>query len=215
MEEDPDMTTTAIQAPPTRRTGSPLPALTGAGALAAFAGAVVVFNDLLAGSGTPEEAAAALDGAPVGLTAVLLATYALLAIAVMGMLAARLGRAGETASVRLLPLLGAGHVLLLTAAFAAPAAAVAVGTLVFDGGVTPGDAEVAMVLMNVAHPMAAWVGAGFLIAVAIASWMPSRVLAVVSAVFALGLLLPPVGWAVTYLMAFWFAGVGIWLWRRN
>jgi hypothetical protein len=69
--------------------------------------------------------------------------------------------------------------------------------------------------MNVAHPMAAWVGAGFLIAVAIASWMPSRVLAVVSAVFALGLLLPPVGWAVTYLMAFWFAGVGIWLWRRN
>ena len=22
-------------------------------------------------------------------------------------------------------------------------------------------------------------------------------------------------WAVTYLMGFWFAGVGIWLWRRN
>ena len=43
----------------------------------------------------------------------------------------------------------------------------------------------------------------------------SRVLTVVSAVFALGLLLPPVGWAVTYLMAFWFAGVGIWLSRRG
>jgi hypothetical protein len=41
------------------------------------------------------------------------------------------------------------------------------------------------------------------------------VLAVVSAVFSLGLMLPPVGWAVTYLMAFWFAAVGIWLWRRG
>jgi hypothetical protein len=32
---------------------------------------------------------------------------------------------------------------------------------------------------------------------------------------AVGLLLPPVGWAVSYLMAFWFAGVGLWLWRRG
>jgi hypothetical protein len=176
-----------------------------------------VFNDPLRGARTPEEAASAMDGAPLGLTALLVGAYALLAIALCGVLAARLARTGDTASVRLLPLLGAGHVLLLTAAFTAPAAAVAVGTLVFDGGVTPTGAEAALLLMNVAHPMAAWVGAGFLIAVAVAvaSWAHSRVLAVVSAVFALGLMLPPVGWAVTYLMAFWFAGVGIWLWRRG
>jgi len=43
----------------------------------------------------------------------------------------------------------------------------------------------------------------------------SRVLVVLSGVFAIGLLLPPVGWAVTYLMAAWFAGVGIWLWLRG
>ena len=41
----------------------------------------------------------------------------------------------------------------------------------------------------------------------------SRTLLVVSAVFAVGMALPPIGWAVTYLMAFWFAGVGIW--REN
>jgi len=211
------MTTTALPDTTIRRTYSSLPALAGLGALAAFAGAVVVFNDLLSGAGTPEEAAAAMVGAPLGLTAILVGTYALLAIAVSGMLAARLGRGGETAGVRPLPLLGAGHVLLLTAAFSAPAAAVAVGTLVFDGGVTPGAAEVALVLMNVAHPIAAWVGAGFLIAVALATRAAgaSRVLTVVSAALALGLLLPPVGWAVTYLMALWFAGVGIWLWRRG
>jgi hypothetical protein len=71
--------------------------------------------------------------------------------------------------------------------------------------------------MNVAHPIAAWVGAGFLIAVALATRAAgaSRVLFGGSAVLAVGLLLPPVGWAVTYLMAFWFAGVGIWLWRRG
>jgi hypothetical protein len=211
------MTTTALPEATGRRVRSPLPALAGLGALAAFAGAVVVFNDVLRGAGTPEEAASAMEGAPLGLTAVLVGTYALLAIAVSGMLAARLARGGETAAVRLLPLLGAGHVLLLTAAFTAPAAAVAVGTMVFDGGVTPGAAEVALVLMNVAHPIAAWVGAGFLIAVALATRAAgaSRVLFGVSAVFALGLLLPPVGWAVTYLMAFWFAGVGVWLWLRD
>ena len=143
--------------------------------------------------------------------------YALLAIAVSGMLAARLARGGETASVRLLPLLGAGHVLLLTAAFTAPAAAVAVGTLVFDGGVTPGGGRGRAGADERGAPDG---GLG-------RRRLPdrgrrrrrgrsaSRVLAVVSAVFALGLMLPPVGWAVTYLMAFWFAGVGIWLWRRG
>lgn len=214
------MTTTAIDdttAARTRRTGSPLPAIAGVGALAAFVGAAVSFGDPLAGADTPAEAAAALPESAATLAAVLLGAYALLAIAVTGALAARLGRTTDTAAVRLLPTLGAWHVLLITMAFAAPAAAVAVGTLVFDTGVTPTAVESALLLMNVAHPMAAWTGAGFLAAVAMAtrSAGASRALVVVSAVFAIGLLLPPVGWAVTYLMALWFAGVGIWLWLRR
>jgi hypothetical protein len=209
------MTTTAIANAPGTRSGTLLPPLAGVGALAAFAGTVVLYGDPMGGATTPAEAAAALADSAGTVAAVLSGVYALLAIAVCGMLAARLGRNGETAAVRLIPLLGGGHVLLLTAAFTAPAAAAAVGTLVFDGGETPAGADAALLLMNVAHPMAAWVGAGFLIAVTIATWAQSRVLAIVSAVFALGLMLPPVGWAVTYLMAFWFAGVGIWLARRR
>ncbi|TFV68155.1 UNVERIFIED_ORG: hypothetical protein E4P37_00250 [Bacillus sp. AZ43] len=210
------MTTTVVPdaAVRPRRRGAPLAAVAGVLALVAFAAAAVVFNDPLRGASTPDEAAAALEGSSITLAATLLGAYALLAIAVTGRLAVRLARGGESASTRLLPLLGAGHVLLLTAAFAAPAAALAVGSQVFTGGVSATGAETALVLMNLAHPMAAWVGAGFLIAVAVAA-RDSRPLAVVSGVFALGLLLPPVGWAVTYLMPFWFAGVGIWLWRRG
>ena len=210
-------TTTDPTAPRVLRTSSPVPAIAGAGALAAFTGAAVVFGDPIAGASTPAEAADAIAGSQAPLAAVLLGAYALLAIAVVGALAARLGRAGDTGAVRLLPVLGAGHVLLLTTAFTAPAAAAVVGTQVLDGGVTPTAAETALLLMNVAHPMAAWVGAAFLFAVAAGtrSAGASRVLRVVSAVFAVGLLLPPVGWAVTYLMALWFAGVGVWLWLRR
>jgi hypothetical protein len=182
-----------------------------------FAGAAVVFGDPIAGASTPAEAAEAIAGSQAPLAAVLLGAYALLAIAVIGALAARLARGGDTGAVRLLPVLGAGHVLLLTAAFTAPAAAAVVGTQVLEGGVTPNAAETALLLMNVAHPMAAWVGAAFLFAVAAGarSAGASRILLIVSAVFAVGLLLPPVGWAVTYLMALWFAGTGIWLWLRG
>ena len=126
---------------------------------------------------TAEEAAEALGQASPSLAAVLMGAYALLAIAVTGRLAVRIGRRGDTASARLTPLLGAGHVLLMTATVAAPAAAVAVGTLVLEGGVSPTSTEAALLLMNVAHPMAAWVGAGFLIAVATGTWADSRVLA--------------------------------------
>ncbi|WP_116450025.1 hypothetical protein [Blastococcus litoris] len=210
------MTTAALPDTPvrTRPASAVLPALAGLGGLLAFAGSVVVFDDPVSGATTAEEAAEALTGAPVGLTALLVAGYALLGIAVAGRLAAHLGRAGDQASVRLLPLLGAGHLLLLTAAFTAPAAAVTVGDLVLEGGVSPTGAETALVLMNVAHPMSAWVGVAFLVAVAIAG-RRSRALMALSVTFALGLALPPVGWAVTYLMPLWFAGVGIWLWRRS
>ncbi|MGY2082828.1 hypothetical protein [Blastococcus sp. SYSU DS0539] len=214
------MTTTThsgVSAPRAADRRSPLPALAGVGALLAFAAAAAVFGDPMGGADTPAEAASALAGADVTLAAVLMGLYALLAIAVTGRLAVHLALEGDGAATRLLPLLGAGHVLLMTAATAAPAAAVAVGTLTFGDGVTPAGAEFALLVMNLAHPMAAWVGLGFLVAVAVAAWTAraSRVLAGVSAVFALGLALPPVGWAVTYLMAFWFAGVGTWLWRRG
>ena len=116
----------------------------------------------------------------------------------------------------MLPVLGAVHVLLLTTAFTAPRGAVSSARQVFDGGVTPAAAETrAADRQRRATRWSAWFGAGFLIAghAGRARRVP-RTLAVVSAVFAVGLMLPPVGWAVTYLMAFWFAGVGIWLWRR-
>ncbi|MGY1618912.1 hypothetical protein ACI797_19405 [Geodermatophilus sp. SYSU D00691] len=209
------MTTTPVAAPAVRRPGRvPLPALAGVGALAAFAGAAVLFADPLGGAGSPAEAAAALEGSAVGPAAVLLGGYAVLASAVAAGLAARLGRERDGAAVRLLPVLGAAHVLLLAAAFVALAAAVTVGTQVFDGAVTPGATEAALVLTNAAHPLSAWVGVGFLAAVAVAAHRTSRALAVVSAVLAVGLALPPVGWAVTYLLPLWFAGVGLWLWRR-
>ncbi len=207
--------TTVDEQTTTRRRGSPLPALAGLGALAAFAGAAVVFGDPIGGADTAAEAATALESSSAELAAVLLGAYALLAIAVTGGLAARLGRVRDSAAVRLLPVLGAVHVLLLATAFVALAGAVVVGRQVLDGGVSPGAAESALLMTNIAHPMSAWFGAGFLIAVALAARSTSRVLTIVSAVFAVGLLLPPVGWAVTYLMAFWFAGVGIWLWLRD
>lgn len=209
------MTATTVHEPITARRGSPLHPLAGLGGLAAFAGAAVVFGDPIGGADTAAEAATALESSSAELAAVLLAAYALLAIAVTGGLAARLGRVRDSGSVRLLPVLGAAHVLLLATAFVALAGAVVVGRQVFDGTVSPGAAESALVLTNVAHPMSAWLGAAFLIAVAIAARSTSRALTIVSAVFAVGLLLPPVGWAVTYLMAFWFAGVGIWLWLRG
>jgi hypothetical protein len=210
-------TTTAadVSAPRTRRRGSPLPALAGIGALASFAAAAVVFGDPLGGSSNPAESANRLADSSVQLAAVLLGAYALLAIAVTGTLSHRLARRGDGGAVRVMPVLGAGHVLLLTAAFTALAAAVVVGTQVFDGEVTATATEAALLVTNIAHPMSAWLGAAFLIAVAAAARSISRPLTVVSAVLAVGLLLPPVGWAVTYLMAFWFAGVGIWLSLRD
>jgi hypothetical protein len=206
---------TDVSAPPTHGR-SPLPALAGLGALAAFASAAVVFGDPLAGSGDPAAAAENLATSSATVAGVLVGVYAVLAVAVTGALAGRLARAGESAAVRLLPVLGFGHVLLLAIAFAAPAGAVSVGTQVFDTGVSPTGAESALILMNVAHPISAWLGVGFLVAVVLAGRTAgvSRALVAISAVLAVGLMLPPVGWAVTYLMAFWFAGVGIWLWRR-
>lgn len=200
-----------------RRTGSPFPAIAGVGALTASAGATVVFGDPMAGSGTAAKAATALAGSSAQPAALLAGLYALLALAVVGSLTVRLGRGGDTGATRLIPVLAGAHLLLMTLFLAAPAAAVTLGTLVLDGGVSPVGAETALLVMNVVHPVAGWFGAGFLIAVAIAAHAAgaSRTLVVVTAFFALGLLIPPVAWIVTYLMGLWFAGVGLWLWLRR
>jgi hypothetical protein len=212
------VTTSALDtAPTTEARRSPLAALAGVGALAAFAGAAVTFADPLRGATGPADVAERLADTPVTLTAVLLGAYAILGIAVVGRLTATLARARDDGTVRVLPVLGAAHLLLLAVGFTAPAAAVVVGTQVFDGGVTPTAAETALLIINIGHPMAAWFGAAFLIGVVLAGRAAGapKVLLIVSGVFAIGLLLPPIGWAVSYLMAFWFAGVGVWLWRRG
>ena len=210
------MTTTTTPETRARRPASPLPAVAGLLALAASAGATVLFGDPMAGSDSPADAAAALAGSSAQPAALLVGIYALLALAVAGSLAARLGNP-ETGATRLIPVLAAAHLLLMTLFMAAPAAAVTVGTLVLDGGVSPVGAEAALLLMNVVHPVAGWFGAGFLVAVAIAAHRAraSWALVVVTSLFALGLLIPPVAWIVTYLMGLWFAGVGIWLWLRR
>lgn len=211
------MTTAALQEAPARHAGSPVTALAGVGALAAFAGAVITFTDPLRGAATPAEAAERLTDSSAPMTGLLLAIYAVLAIAVVGRLAARLAQAGEGGAVRVVPVLGAVHLLLLTIAYTAPGAAVTLGTQVFDTGVTPTAAETALLIANIGHPLATVFGAAFLIAVIVAGRAArvSRTLLVVTAVFAVGLMLPPVGWAVTYLMSLWFAGVGTWLWLRR
>lgn len=212
------MTVTSAREPiATRARRSPLPALAGVGGLAAFAAAVATFSDPLRGASGPAEAAERLAESSAALTGLLLAGYAVLAIAVVGRLAVRLGRNGDNGAVRVTTVLGAVHLVLLTVAYTAPGAAVAVGTQVLDTGVTPTAPETALLIANIGHPLASIFGAAFLVAVLVAGRVAgvSTTLLVVSAVFAVGLLLRPVGWAVTYLMAFWFAGVGIWLSLRD
>lgn len=191
-----------------------LPALAGLGSLAASAGAVVVFGDPMARADTAADAATALAGSGAQPAALLAGAHGLLALAVAGSLAARLGRHRDSGATRLIPILAAVHLVLMALFLAAPAAAVTVGTLVLDGGVSPVGAESALLVMNAVHPVAGWFGAGFLIAVAVAAHAAriSRALVVITSLFALGLLVPPVAWIVTYLMGAWFAGVGIWLW---
>ena len=212
------MTTTAVPTAGTvARRRSPLPALAGVGGLAAFGGAVATFTDPLRGARTPAEAAQRLADSSAEVTGLLLAVYAVLAIAVIGGLAAHLGRDGDNGAVRALPVLGAVHLTLLTVAYTAPGAAVMVGTQVFDTGVSPTAAETALLIANIGHPLSTVFGAAFLVAVIVAgrAARASRTLLIVSGVFAFGLAFPLTGWAVAYLMCLWFAGVGIWLWLRR
>lgn len=214
------MTTTSV-APPrpstTAGTSSATPAVAGVVSAASFIGAAVLFADALAGSSSAAEAAAALEssgGRTLG--AVLLLTLSsLLACVVVASLADRPADERSPAARLLLPF-GVLHFVLAAAAFWPMAGAQSVAQNLFDADVSAVAAEQALVSLNALQPLAAYLGAAFLICVfaacrgAVPTWIR-----VSAAVLAVGLLLPPVAWAVVYLLPVWVAATGIALWRRS
>ena len=118
------MTTTTIDdstTTRTRRTASPLPAIAG------------VWRHWPPPPARPSSSATpwpartprptrptALAGSSAQPAALLVGIYALLALAVAGSLAARLGRGQDTGAIRLIPVLAAVHLLLMTLFLAAP-----------------------------------------------------------------------------------------------
>ena len=184
----------------------------------AFVGAAVLFADALAGSGSAAEAASSLDAA-AGRTqaAVMILTLSsLLACVVVAALAGRVARHAGAASRLVLPL-GVAHFLLAAAAFWPLAGAASVAANLFDGDVSAVGAEVGLISLNALQPLAALVGAGFLATLALAGrgGLLPRWLVVTAGVLAVGLLLPPVSWAVVYLLPLWVAGAGVSAGRRH
>jgi hypothetical protein len=180
----------------------------GLGAVLAHAGAVLSFPDPLGGSGTAAEAARRLEGTAVDRAVLLVGGYVLLATVVVAALTAALPR--RSAARRMVPVLGVAHLFLFALSAAGLGAARAVGTVL--DGVTPTALEAGLVLSNAAFPLAQWAGAGFGIAVLLASRAADRVLrglGVAAAVMAVGLLVPLVAWIVLYLAPVWFAVTGV------
>ncbi|MFP5220471.1 MAG: hypothetical protein ACLGIG_12205, partial [Actinomycetes bacterium] len=70
------------------------------------------------------------------------------------------------------------------------------------------------VVMNALMPLAGLVAAGFLAAVAVSVPVPTW-LRVTGWVFAMLLLLPPVAWAVLYVVPLWLAAAAVALSRRG
>jgi len=182
--------------------------LAAVGGLGAFVATAFAFPDPLAGASTAGEMAARLADSNAAAASRLMLGYAVCMTVVVGSLSRRVGT--ESGAARLVPVLGVAHLILMAAYAAGPAAAIAVGTGIFDG-VTPGGAETALILSNSFFPLAQFTGVAFLVAVAATTLGQGRLRLVggSAAVFAAGLLVPPIGWAVVYLSAFWFAGVGI------
>lgn len=127
---------------------------------------------------------------------------------------AALSRAARpTPAGRLVLPLGVGYLLLLAAAFGPMAGAVTVDQDIFGGAVSAEAATTALVVMNALMPLAGFVAAGFLLAAGISRTVPTA-LRVAGYVFAALLLLPPVAWAVLYLVPLWLAAAAVPLARR-
>jgi hypothetical protein len=194
---------------------SPVPAVTGVGSAAAFVGAAVLFADALAGSSSASEAAAALEssGGRTQAAVLLLTLSGLLACGVVAALADRARDAAAPAARLLLPF-GVLHFVLAAAAFAPLAGALSVAGNLFDAEVSPVAAEQALVSLNALQPLAGALGAAFLLCVfaACRGGVPQWV-RVSALVLGVGLLLPPVAWAIVYALPLWIAATGIALWR--
>jgi hypothetical protein len=181
----------------------------GAGALVLYVGAALSFADPLRGSATAEEAAARLQDSTLDRAVLLFGGYLLLALVVVAAVAEALRGGG--AARRVVPALGVAHLFLFALSVAGFGAARGVATM-FDGGTGPAALTAGLVVTNAAFPLAQWAGAGFGVAVLLASWSLGgrlRGLGVAAAVLGIGLLVPPIGWAVLYLTPLWFAAAGV------
>ncbi|SFP57336.1 hypothetical protein SAMN05660464_3522 [Geodermatophilus dictyosporus] len=181
----------------------------GVGALALYVGAALSFADPLGGSATAEEAGARLQDSTIERAVLLFGGYLLLALVVVAALAEALRGGG--AARRVVPALGVAHLFLFALGVAALGAARGVSAT-FDGEVGPASLTAGLVVSNAAFPLAQWAGAGFGVAVLLASWGLGgrlRGLGVAAAALGVGLLVPPIGWAVLYLTPLWFAAAGV------
>lgn len=178
----------------------------GLGSLGVFVGGLAVYgigptgDDAAAVATAIERDAGRLRaGVLLLMLALLLATYVVAALS-------RVAR--PTPAGRLVLPLGVGYLLLLAAAFGPMAAAVSVDQDIFGGSVSAGAATAALVVMNALTPLAGLVAAGFLLAAGVSGTVP-RWLRVTGYVFAVLLLLPPVAWAVLYLVPLWLAAAAV------
>lgn len=183
----------------------------GLGSAAVFIAGLVVYgigpvgDDAAAVAAAIEQNAGRLrSGVLLIMLGLLLATYVV----------AALSRATRpTSAGRLVLPLGVGYLLLLAAAFGPMAGAITVEQDIFGGAVSPGSAATALVVMNALMPLAGFAGAGFLLATGISGELP-KALRITGYVFAVALLVPPVAWAVQYLLPLWLAAAAVSLSRR-
>ena len=181
----------------------------GVGALVLYVGAALSFADPLGGSSTAEEAATRLQDSTIERAVLLFGGYLLLALVVVAATAEALR--GRGAAGRVVPALGVAHLFFFALSVTSFRAARGVPTL-FDGEAGQASLLAGLVVSNAAFPLAQWAGAGFGVAVLLASWALGgrlRGLGVAAAALGLGLLVPPIGWAVLYLTPLWFAAAGV------
>lgn len=184
----------------------------GLGVSAVYVGGLVVYgigptgDDAEAVASAIESSAGRLrSGVLLVMVAMLLTTYVV----------AALSRAARpTTAGRLVLPLGAGFALLLAAAFAPMAGAVSVDQDIFDGAVSADAATAALVVMNALMPLASLVAAGFLVAAGASVPLPTW-LRVTGYAFAVALLVPPVAWAVLYLVPLWLSVAAVVVARRG